>query len=604
MDDLYRNFRQGSDEFGFLQLTWEANFAQEQILAHKYQLEQANACGKRAWVLFRYDTTHADSIIFSNLNIPSNYGLNQIVAFLNSKLADRSRILKVFLRSKKYASKLYYDITKHLFDCLDGDMKVAKALSGREIFILQLENNLNQPYNLLTNKGMQKLIENIYEPYFQLFSDYFGKTISGIQIEPPAFLDYTKYDARIPWTTELPEFFSQTKKYDLLEYILLLFYDTYNSATVRHDFWQILTELCSSKYVSIIRKWTNSHGIKLAISQPIDSRAFNLNSVILSQNADFLSVHKLEKNPKLEKRRRQILFKQAISSASQQNKDVVLSNPFVLLPFNTSVSLSLQSTSRMNTLISSSKQDTKILVIYPMSSFWVKSNREGSEWILQNLVRIDEMLKGWGYDYDYGDEDLIVKLGKIHKKNKSLSVGQNYYSVIIIPPCITLQESTVKLLRKFISAKGKLIALKPLPYLLKGKVGSDPYPLESLLYHRRTTILPKDYEQTKEQLEKILDKKLKPELKFYLRPNNSRTYVISQHRRKYDRLYLYFLSNSSSEKREILLEFDSEVNLEEWHLEDGSRSQPNQWHANRKTYAELNFEPRQMRILTKEEVGK
>lgn len=590
MENLYQKFKKDSGQFDLLHLTWKNDFTEEQTQNHKHQLEQANACGKRAWILFQHDGAHARLVTFSELKIPSSLDLKEIVIFLNSKSVDQSKILKVFLRAVEYAVEPYYDITEYFLDCLDGDLKVAKALSGREIFLLQIEVNPNQRYDILTKKGTQKLIEAIYEPYFRQFSDYFEKTIAGIQIEPPKLLDYTEYSTLIPWTPEIPEFFSETKGYNLLEYIPLLFYETYDSATVRHDFWQTLTQLCSLRYVSTIRKWANNHGIKLAISQPLNSKSFSRNSVILSQNADLLCVHEPEGNSDLTDARRQILFRQTYSYPSAHLSIC----PFTPLPIYPFVP---QSVSRMNLLISSSHRDSNILVIYPMSSFWVKSRREKVEWILQNLIRLDEMLKRWGYDYDYGDEDLIAKFGKINEKNKTLTLGQNSYSVVLIPPCISLQESTVRLLREFISVKGKLVALEPLPYLLKGKVGTEPYPLESLLYHRRTTILPEDSEKLESRLKKTVDKKLKSELKFYLRPNNSQTYVILQHRRKCNELDLYFLFNSSSEKKEILLEFDSEVSLEEWNLVDGTRSQPDQWYANRKTYAELNFNPKQMRIL-------
>lgn len=567
MGNLYKKFREDSGEFNLLHLTWRNDFTEKQIQNHKYQLDKAKAHGKRAWVLFRYNGTHAKSVIFSKLKIPSSSDLKRTVSFLNSKLPNRSEILKVFLRAKEYAPESHYDITEYLFDCLDGDLKVAKALNEREIFLLRLEDNSNQPYNILSKKGTQKLIENIYRPYFQRFNDYFGETIAGIQLKPPELLDYTEYNAQIPWTSEMPEFFSETKGYNLFEYIPLLFYEVYDSAIVRHDFWQTLTQLCSVNYVSTIRKWANNHGIKL---ETWNRASFDQNSLPPPGFRPAPDV-----SPLLQ-----------LGEVKTLNRASSIRNR--------------QSISRMKLLISSSRRDSDIVVIYPMSSFWVKSKSgdEETEWILQNLARLDDMLKGWGYDYDYGDETLIAKLGEIDKKDKTFVVGQNSYSVVLIPPCITLQESTVKLLTEFISAKGKLVAIEPLPYLLKGKVGTDPYPLESLLYRRRTIILPENSKKLGNRLKKILDKKLKPELKFYLRPDNPQTYVILRHRRKYNGLYLYFLVNSSSESKEILLEFDSEVSLEEWHLVDGTRSQPKQWHANRKTYAKLNFNTEQMRVFT------
>jgi len=604
MKDLYRKFKQGSNEFDFLQLVWKNNFAPKSIEQHRYKLEQSNNFNKKVHVLFQYETTHANSIVFSELKTPSNYDLSQIISFLNVKIPDREKIIKCFLKAQKDTPESYYDITEHLFDCLDGNLKVSKALKGREIFLIQLSPNYNQPYEILSNQGTEKLIDDFYQPYFQLFSDYFVNTITGISIEPPELLDYTQYNNRIPWNAELPEFFSQIKGYNLLEYIPLLFYETYDSATVRHDFWQVLTHLCSLRYVAILQKWSNEHGINLAVSQPLNSHSFNKNAVILSENADLLCVHDrsqistesiVRSNSAIynssEKKysKADIILRQTMTSPV--NSD---SCPIVPLPINFANS---QSISRINFLIGSSRIDSKILVIYPMSSFWVKSPREDSEWLLQNLMGIDEIMKQWRYDYDYGDEDLIEKFGKVHKKSKSFILNQKSYSVVIIPPCITLQESTVKLLKNFISIKGKLIALKPLPYLLKGKVGTDPYPLESLLYHRRTKIFPADLEQHKKKLKKILDKKIESDLKIFLKPRNSPTYLILQHKRKCGRLCLYFLQNSDIEKRDLLLEFNSELNLEEWNLETGNCKQINQWHANNKTYSEVSFNPKQLRII-------
>lgn len=127
------------------------------------------------------------------------------------------------------------------------------------------------------------------------------------------------------------------------------------------------------------------------------------------------------------------------------------------------------------------------LYISPVESFWA-SIRPGwmhSLWITdETLQKLDKQYKDlfWALlnrhiDFDYGDEGQLQRLGKIEAGNAQpeLCIGGGRYKNIIISASLTLRQSTVDLLERFMQAGGKVIIAGDAPAYI------DALPSENVL---------------------------------------------------------------------------------------------------------------------------
>lgn len=125
---------------------------------------------------------------------------------------------------------------------------------------------------------------------------------------------------------------------------------------------------------------------------------------------------------------------------------------------------------RLSLALSSGKQINDILVLEPTTSAWlydsyVKRNPKNAE-IGQAFQTFVTKLEKSQVEYDLGSENIIKDLGSV--KNGKFVVGQCSYSTVVIPPMMeNLDLSTYKLLERFITNGGNLIAFS-VPTLVDG----------------------------------------------------------------------------------------------------------------------------------------
>ncbi len=81
--------------------------------------------------------------------------------------------------------------------------------------------------------------------------------------------------------------------------------------------------------------------------------------------------------------------------------------------------------------------------------------------IEEDYVTLFKLLEGNHIDFDYGDEEQMSRLCSIEKDENGvlLRLGKAYYRTLIVPTCLTMRSSTVKIAREFALAGGKVIFL-------------------------------------------------------------------------------------------------------------------------------------------------
>jgi hypothetical protein len=125
---------------------------------------------------------------------------------------------------------------------------------------------------------------------------------------------------------------------------------------------------------------------------------------------------------------------------------------------------------RLSLALSSGRQINDILVLEPTTSAWLydsyaKPNKKVSQ-IGQTFQTFVTKLEKSQVEYDLGSENIIKDLGSVSKGR--FIVGQASYSKVVIPPMTeNLDLSTYKLLERFVTNGGTLIAFS-MPTLVDG----------------------------------------------------------------------------------------------------------------------------------------
>jgi len=110
--------------------------------------------------------------------------------------------------------------------------------------------------DLLNSKAVDDFINKTHEVYKKDIGKYFGKTVPGI------FTDEPKWIGWLPWSSEFPEFFKKTKKYDILPVLYMLVEgDSEKERKIRFDYWDTLTRMLKQSFFDKIYHWCEKNKI-------------------------------------------------------------------------------------------------------------------------------------------------------------------------------------------------------------------------------------------------------------------------------------------------------------------------------------------------------
>ncbi|MCD6365004.1 MAG: hypothetical protein J7M14_03930 [Planctomycetes bacterium] len=105
-----------------------------------------------------------------------------------------------------------------------------------------------------------------------------------------------------------------------------------------------------------------------------------------------------------------------------------------------------------------------LLVIHPVESMWTLCRRGWREdprtgKYDQMLIDLRDSLLAGNIDFDYGDEDILARHGKVARMAGQvvLKVAKATYKAVVVPPMVTIRGSTVDLLERFRAAGGKIV---------------------------------------------------------------------------------------------------------------------------------------------------
>ena len=322
--------------------------------------------------------------------------------------------------------------------------------------------------------------------------------------------------ARLPWTKELPEFFLKNRGYDLYEFAPYLFLKGEHSNKIRHDYFRTLGEIFANNYTKQLYDWCGKNNLAFTGHFLAENR---MGSYILLSGG-VMPNYMYEHIPGIdmlgEKCDEFMTIKKCTSVGNQMGRHRMLSETYGVsgweftfegqkwigdYQFVLGINLRCQHLTwysmtgcrkrdypplfnyqttwwehnnlvedyfaRISSITSKGKPIRDVLVIHPLATAWTKMDFDRKDERLSNIqIEVDKygyqlndftrFLLGQHYDLDYGDEDIISKIGSI--ENENIVVGEAKYKVVVIPKDTeTLYKTTIDLLMKFMNNGGNVI---------------------------------------------------------------------------------------------------------------------------------------------------
>jgi hypothetical protein len=117
---------------------------------------------------------------------------------------------------------------------------------------------------------------------------------------------------------------------------------------------------------------------------------------------------------------------------------------------------------RVHLIMTQGQEVRDVLLVHPIESMWAvyKGARdETTENLDADFRSMTDYLLRNHLDFDYGDEDIILRHAKVAVENKKpvFVIGKAKYQSIVVPPMYTIRASTLKIISQFIEAGGNVI---------------------------------------------------------------------------------------------------------------------------------------------------
>ena len=468
------------------------------------------------------------------------------------------------------------------------------------------------PYSDNMNpEAVQAFIETCYEPYRKQFAEEFGKTIPGIFTDEPNILAQRPVEGpSVPWTGRLPAEFKRRRGYDLMARLPGLFSSNREFAKTRHDFWRTVTELFAEAYCGQLGAWCAKNGLELT-GHMLCEQEFE--SEIPVGGAAMPSLRYMQRpgiDILTEQTRETLTCKQASSVAHQYGRARTLSETYGTSGWHFTFeaqkwSGDWQTVLGINTrcqhltpysIRGMRKRDypphffhqqpwwkyfrqaedyfartclfttigapvREVLLLHTISTGWAAApEAEAMKRHGDHLNQVAEDLLALHYDFDLGDEIIMAERGSV--KGRSLVVGEASYKLVVIPESDTLFASTAELLKKFLDAGGKAIAMRRRPTRIEGKPAKE---LDALFAHSNVTLIS----PTRAELEDAIRALLPRRVSVVGEAGRQVAPVIYHERRHGGRSYVMLANRDRETGHHLTMELAGAGGVEQWDLETG-----------------------------------
>ena len=420
----------------------------------------------------------------------------------NSGVGYQQKYLRL---DKIETAKAQKTATTIAFFSIDGQMVTSMA-DTQDTHILHCYYELNPYYvDLLDHKVVKKFLQEVYEKYAKQLSKISWENTIGF------FTDEPQLSRKgIPWSFVLPGEYSSEYNDDLIKNIPALFMELPGYRKIRVRFWSMITKLFMNSFMKQVRDWCDRNNCMLTGHHVLEESYLSQ----LTSNGAVMPQYCYYHIPGMDwlsnERTSLITMIQLSSVAAQLGAKQILSETFAMCGWNISFAemrhmyqyqmvhginllcQHLQSYSlrgkrkhdyppslfvhqpwwnkyhlfndyvaRIGMLLTEGKWNCNVLILHGQSSAWTQFNTKDNGFIEQysnSLENLSKMLDSAHINYHYGDETIIEKKGSSEGIN--LKIGEQNYSVIILPQAANISRAVKQLLEKYINAGGIVLAVK------------------------------------------------------------------------------------------------------------------------------------------------
>lgn len=406
----------------------------------------------------------------------------------------------------------------------------AKLETGEQILLFRVcIHNCSSWYNgytyldTLSHAAVRQFIKVTHQAYQKQIGKYFGGVVPGIFTDEPNYGYTHENPYRIPWTPLLPRVFKKRYGYDLIPHLPKLFLDTDDpAAPACYHFHDCITHLFVDAFSRQIGEWCAKNKI-LFTGHVLGEEGMRSQTNVVGNTMRFYEHMQAPGMDLLTERWRIFNTAKQVSSVARQfgrkwrltetygctGWDFPFLGHKALGDWQIAMGINLlcqhlswytmqaeakrdypagvfyQSTwwnlfpkvqdyfGRILSVMTHGNEVRDLLVIFPIESMWLmfkpswRKNEEASKFDLA-FVHLTYSLYAGNIDFDFGDEELMSRHGRIRKKFDKvvLAVNKAEYKCVLVPALKTIRSSTLNLLKKFQEAGGKVVFSGPAPSLV------------------------------------------------------------------------------------------------------------------------------------------
>ena len=380
-------------------------------------------------------------------------------------------------------------------------------------------------------EAVEKFIAVTHEKYKREIGEEFGKTVGAIFTDEPNYgriflkaFARDGEDAFFPWTEKFPELYQETYRENILERLPELVWNLQGNkpSAARYRFYRLASELFSSTYCDRVGAWCAKNGIAF-VGHTLDEDSLHMQTCAVGESMRTYKAFTVPGIDMLCNDREFTTAKQAQSVAHQYGRKGTLSELYGVTGWDFDfrghkfqgdwqaalgvtlrvphlswlsmqgsakrdypASIGCQSSwykeygylenhfARLNTALTRGKPVVRIAVLHPIESAWigegVREHSAAAVALDKEFKNIAEWLLRGQIDFDYISESLLPEQFK--ESDAGFCVGQMCYSAVIVPQIVTVRETTLNVLVKFLQKGGKVFVCGDFPKLVDG-VQSD-----------------------------------------------------------------------------------------------------------------------------------
>jgi hypothetical protein len=381
----------------------------------------------------------------------------------------------------------------------------------------------------MSAEAVAEYLRSTHDQYAKHCGKDFGNLIPAIFMDEPnygaeRFYNRDKKEYRLPWTDKLPELFKTRCGYDLLPFLpeLVIAYEDQRFSRVRYDYYRTITELFVENFTKQIGQWCKKHNLPLTGHMLMEGTPKMQIEAVGACMPHYEYMQWPGIDLLMDQCSELATAKQCSSVADQLGKKRVLTELYgctgwdwpleghkfiadwqfasginFLCPHLTHYSLAggakrdypasiidhspwwkyynivQDYLSRLSLMLTQGRPIRDVLVIHPIESAWglfglkTPDEIDPVEKMHKTMDSMIYALSGAHYDWDFADESLLAKYGKV--KADGIVVDKMQYQLIVVPPLVTLRTTTLVLLEKFIKAGGDVVFTGALPTHVDGK---------------------------------------------------------------------------------------------------------------------------------------